>query len=189
MSSQPENYLEYCKLFTKTLKTCMNAYKGPCTAKDFDTLIDDFVMTLYNAEAHYKHPFDSTQDAYNFAYLMIFTITTNHCTFDEYKQFASKINVPDQFLYDMYEYVTKQRNVAKGLLEQAKASTERMRQTLSEYEIVKVNRQQEQDTQNAESVMLQNEHNARTKEVLENLSHAITEIDNLQPDKPACTIL
>jgi hypothetical protein len=134
------NYADYCKVFTKGLKTAINKYKGPCSAKEFDNIIDGFVTDLYGIKPELQHPFATEQDAYNFAYCIIFTITsTTAITMDEFKRITGDVGgrLPEQFLQDMYTHIMERKNSSKKLVEQVIASTTKMHQTLTDYEVIK----------------------------------------------------
>jgi hypothetical protein len=134
------SYSEYCKVFTKGLKTAINKHKGPCSAKVFDTMISAFVTDLYNIKPVLAHPFATEQDAYNFAYCVIFTITsTTNITMDDFKHTIGDIGgrVPEQFIQDMYTHIMERKNSSKKLAEQVIDSTTKMRQTLVDYEVIK----------------------------------------------------
>ena len=50
------SYTEYCKVFTKGLKTAINKHKGPCSAKEFDNMISGFVTELYRRHSIISPP-------------------------------------------------------------------------------------------------------------------------------------
>ena len=50
------SYTEYCKVFTKALKTAINKHKGPCSAKEFDNMISGFVTELYRRHSIISPP-------------------------------------------------------------------------------------------------------------------------------------
>lgn len=106
MTHETKDYTEYCNLFSKTLQTCFNSFEGPCSSKKFDALINNFVKTLYAIEGQHTHPFASEQDAYEFTYLIIFTLMMNKCTTEEFKKMAMEINVSEQFLEASHEFLT-----------------------------------------------------------------------------------
>lgn len=134
------SYAEYCKAFTKCLKTVINTHKGPCSAKEFDSMISGFVTELYGIKPVLEHPFTTEQDAYNFAYCIILTVTsTTVITMDEFKNITGDIGarLPEQFIQDMYTHIMERKNSSKKLAEQVIASTTKMRQTLVDYEVIK----------------------------------------------------
>lgn len=133
-----KSYTDYCKLFTKTLKASINIYKGPCSAKEFDTIINSFVDTLYNKEPQQEHPFISKQDAYNFAYSVIFMITsTTNNTYVDFKQIVSYIKLPEDFLHDMYDHIINRKNILKNTIVQNSNVNNVVNQSSTEFEVIK----------------------------------------------------
>jgi hypothetical protein len=134
------SYTDYCKVFIKSLKTSINKHKGPCSAKEFDNMISGFVTELYGIKPVLAHPFATEQDAYNFAYCVIFTITsTTVITVDEFKRVTGEIGsrLPEQFLQDMYTHIMERKNVSKKFADQVVASTTKMLSVATDYELVK----------------------------------------------------
>ena len=134
------SYTEYCKVFTKALKTAINKHKGPCSAKEFDNMISGFVTELYGIKPVVEHPFATEQDAYNFAYCTIFTITsTTTITIDDFKRVTGEIGtrLPEQFLQDMYTHIMERKNVIKKFADQVVASTTKMISIARDYEVIK----------------------------------------------------
>jgi hypothetical protein len=133
-------YTDYCKLFTKGLKTAINKHKGACSAKEFDNMISGFVTELYGIKPVLAHPFATEQDAYNFTYCIIFTITsTTVITVDEFKRVTGEIGtrLPVQFLQDMYMHIMERKNGSKKLVEQVIDSTIKMQQIVTDFEVIK----------------------------------------------------
>lgn len=134
------SYSEYCKSFTKALKTTINKRKGPCPAKEFDAMISDFVTNLYNKPACsvVAHPFATEQDAYNFTYSVIFTITsTTSMTYDEFKNVVEYTKLPEQFIRDMYSHIMERKNSAKQHAEQANCGLFKLTEIRNEFEVIK----------------------------------------------------
>lgn len=139
------SYTEYCKVFTKGLKTSINKHKGACSAKEFDNMISGFVTELYGIKPVLAHPFATEQDAYNFTYCIIFTITsTTVITVDEFKRVTGEIGtrLPVQFLQDMYTHIMERKNGSKKLVEQVIDSTvctgtNKMQQIITDFEVIK----------------------------------------------------
>lgn len=148
------SYSEYCKNFTKALKTTINKRKGPCPAKEFDAMISEFVTNLYSKPACSvaAHPFETEQDAYNFAYSVIFTITsTTSMTYDEFKNVVEYTKLPEQFIRDMYDHIMERKNSVKRLAEQVNSSATKLTEIRNEFEIIKNGQSGEQISDNKET--------------------------------------
>lgn len=123
------SYSEYCKGFTKGLKTAINKHKGPCPAKEFDAMITEFVTNLYSNPtcSVAVHPFATEQDAYNFAYSVIFTITsTTSMSYDDFKDVVKYTTLPEQFIHDMFIHIMERKNSVKKLAEQVNSSATKL---------------------------------------------------------------
>ncbi len=128
------SYVEYCKVFTKRLKAAINKHTGPCSAKVFDTMITAFVTDLYSIKPALEHPFATEQDAYNFAYCVIFTITsTTNTTVDDFEHTVGDIGgrLPEQFIQDMYTHIMERKNYSKKFAEQVVNTTGQMSEPLN----------------------------------------------------------
>ena len=134
------SYVEYCKVFTKCLKTSINNHKMKCSAKEFDSMITGFVSELYGIKLSVEHPFATEQDAYNFAYCIIFTITsTSVFTIDEFKRTIGDIGtrLPEQFIQDMYAHIMERKHNTKPAPTQVVNSSNKMPQPVNGYEAAK----------------------------------------------------
>lgn len=158
------SYSEYCKRFIKSLKNTINKRKGPCPAKEFDAMISDFVTNLYsNPECtDSEHPFETEQDAYNFTYSVIFTITsTTSMTYDEFKNVVEYTRLPEQFIHDMYDHIMERKNNVKRIVEQVNSNATKLTEIRNDFEIIKNAQTEEQisDNKDTNTASVKNEPN------------------------------